>query len=92
MNSTRLELRIQGRVQGVFYRVSAQQKAQRLALTGWVRNCFDGSVELVAEGSRQSCEALLEYCRQGPRGAHVDEVECRWAPATESFDDFAIRY
>ena len=92
MNSTRLELRIQGRVQGVFYRVSAQQKAQQLALTGWVKNSFGGSVELVAEGSRQSCQALLEYCRQGPPGAQVDDVECRWAPATESFDDFAIRY
>jgi acylphosphatase len=92
MNNTRQELRIRGRVQGVFYRVSVQREAQRLGLTGWVRNCSDGSVELVAEGSRQNCENLLEYCRRGPRGAHVEEVESRWAPASESFDGFAIRH
>ena len=57
-----------------------------------MKNCVDGSVELVAEGPRHACEGLLQYCRRGPRGAYVDDVECDWGPATGSFDDFAVRY
>jgi acylphosphatase len=84
-------LRVDGRVQGVFYRASTQTTAQNLGLTGWVRNREDGSVELVAEGPRASLESLLEWCRSGPPRARVELVEPRWAEATGEFLDFAVR-
>jgi len=52
LEKTRVRLRIAGRVQGVYYRASTVQQAQSLGLTGWVRNCSDGSVEAVAEGAQ----------------------------------------
>lgn len=76
--SVQIQLIIRGRVQGVFYRVSARQEASRLGLTGWVRNCPDGSVELLAQGPRPLCEGLLRYCHEGPPGARVDEIDVSW--------------
>ena len=65
MQPSRCHLRITGYVQGVFYRGSAVDEAQRLEVTGWVRNSADGSVELVAEGPRGSLERLVAWCREG---------------------------
>jgi acylphosphatase len=87
----RLSLRIRGRVQGVFYRAETQATATRLRLSGWVRNCEDGSVELVAEGSRAQLDALLDWCRTGPPRARVDALEPSWGAATGEFDDFVVR-
>lgn len=70
----RIRLIIRGRVQGVWYRGSAQEIARELGLTGWVRNLGDGSVELVAEGGRPTLEALKSWCREGPPLARVHEV------------------
>jgi acylphosphatase len=83
---------IRGRVQGVFYRVSARQEAARLGLSGWVRNIPDGSVELVAEGPRELCEALLRYCHEGPPAARVDEIDVRWEEPTGTYVGFSVRY
>jgi acylphosphatase len=88
----RLRARISGRVQGVFYRASTEREARALGLHGWVRNCPDGTVELVAEGSRPACEALLEYCRHGPPAARVQAIEADWQPASGRFDGFGVRY
>lgn len=71
----RVHLRVRGRVQGVFFRGSAQAEAARLGLRGWVRNRSDGSVELVAEGEAAAMEGLLDWCRRGPSGAQVTGVE-----------------
>lgn len=70
----RIRLIIRGRVQGVWYRGSAQEIARELGLTGWVRNLGDGSVELVAEGERPALEALKSWCREGPPLARVHEI------------------
>lgn len=69
------QFRVQGRVQGVFFRASTQQKAQSLALTGWVRNHPDGSVEGLACGDPQSLDAFHDWLWQGPEAAHVTDVE-----------------
>jgi len=88
----RLRARISGRVQGVFYRATTQRYASALGLGGWVRNCRDGSVELVAEGPRTACEALLANCRRAPVGARVAAIDSEWLSSTGEFDGFNVRY
>jgi len=68
-------LRIVGRVQGVGYRWWAERTAKGLGLSGWVRNCADGSVELLAIGAPPALEELVAACHEGPVGATVREVE-----------------
>ena len=83
---------ISGRVQGVCYRMYAQDEAQRLGLTGWIRNCEGGDVELVAEGEDAALRQLLEWCRHGPPHARVTGVQEAYAEAGGSFDSFEITY
>lgn len=88
---THVHLRIEGRVQGVFFRASTLDQAIRLGLKGWVRNCPDGSVEVVAEGERKKIDDLVEWCRHGPPGAHVRDVLIQWEDFQGEFPDFRIR-
>lgn len=88
---TGVQLKISGRVQGVYFRASAVQQAATLRLTGWVRNCDDGSVEAVAEGPRTKLEEFIAWCRVGPPGARVSQVEVRWQTAENSFRAFTIK-
>ena len=87
---TGVHLKIIGRVQGVYYRATTVQQAANLGLTGWVRNCDDGSVEVVAEGPRAKLEEFIALCRIGPPGARVSQVEVRWQTAENSFRGFTI--
>jgi acylphosphatase len=66
---------IQGWVQGVFFRDTVQRRARAAGVAGWVRNNPDGTVEAVFEGEAGTVERLIDFCRQGPRGARVDRVE-----------------
>ena len=85
-----VHLFVRGRVQGVFYRASTQKTAQDLGLTGWVKNCDDGSVELHAEGKREKLEELIAWCRQGPPSASVSGIDLNWVEA-EGLHSFEIR-
>ena len=67
-------VRIEGRVQGVFYRAWTEQVARRLGLDGSVRNCRDGSVEAVFSGPASQVEAMLKRCAEGPPDAAVEDV------------------
>ena len=87
--SDAIRLRISGRVQGVGYRAWAAALARSLGLVGWVRNRADGSVELLAAGTREALDLLEEKCRRGPAGAHVDRVESE--PAAAEGEKFEIR-
>ena len=91
VEKSRVRLKIAGRVQGVYYRASTVQQAQSLDLTGWVMNCSDGSVEAVAEGAKPNLEALIAWCRQGPDGARVTQVDVRWETPDNNFYGFRIR-
>jgi acylphosphatase len=71
----RARVRIRGRVQGVFFRAEARARAESLGLTGWVRNAPDSSVEALFEGDDERVGSMLDWCRRGPGGARVDEVE-----------------
>jgi acylphosphatase len=90
-NSVRVAVSVSGRVQGVFFRASTVARARELGLTGWVRNCEDGSVAVVAEGGRAEVDKLLEWCRRGPSGAQVERVDVDWQSCQNEFHQFNIR-
>lgn len=80
---TRVHLVVHGRVQGVYFRQSSQEEAQRLGLRGWVRNRRDGTVEAVAEGPQERVDAFVAWCHRGPPMASVTRVEsAREEPAS----------
>lgn len=88
----RVELKIYGRVQGVFFRDSTQRKAKKLKLTGYVQNQEDGSVKVVAEGEESNLKELVNWCYNGPIIAKVKKVEKKWRESSEKFKNFKIRY
>jgi acylphosphatase len=66
---------IHGKVQGVFFRDTTRRQAESRGVAGWVDNRSDGSVEALFEGDEDDVEAMIAFCRQGPRGAEVDGVD-----------------
>ena len=66
---------VHGRVQGVFFRDTARRRAESLGVSGWVANRPDGAVEAVFEGEPGAVDSMVEFCREGPRGAVVEGVE-----------------
>jgi len=82
-------LKISGRVQGVGFRYSMAEEAERLGVTGWVRNRRDGTVEAVVDGAKDAVDAILAWARRGPRGASVTDVEAEEIPG--SFERFEMR-
>lgn len=89
MSPVTRHLAIRGRVQGVGYRASLTREAERLGLTGWVRNRLDGSVEAVVAGDAGAVEQLLAWARRGPPAAQVLAVEV--TPAQGEFSGFEPR-
>lgn len=87
----RARVRVEGLVQGVYYRAHARDKADRLGVTGWVRNLPDGSVEAVLEGNEPAVRAMIEWCGQGPPRATVTRTVVTWEPYTGEFDHFSVR-
>lgn len=90
-NLQRLHAVINGTVQGVGFRAFVLDYAQSLGLSGWVRNTYDGQVEVTAEGPRLALEQLLDKLRLGPRMAYVSEVIKEWQPATGEFSHFSVK-
>ncbi len=80
---------ISGRVQGVFFRESMRQEAERLGITGWVRNCPDGTVEAVVQGTEEAVLAIQAWSRHGPPAAEVAGV--RITPCNGHFTFFERR-
>ena len=91
MGITRYHFLIEGRVQGVGYRMSTQIAAQKIGVTGWVRNLRSGQVEMVAEGKPVQLEQLLEWAWQGPNFAQVTDISLEKLTATGEFTQFEIR-
>ena len=67
--------RVRGRVQGVGFRWFVEREAQMLSIAGWVRNRSDGTVEVLAQGTRDQLFSLRSKLQQGPRASRVDDVE-----------------
>ena len=86
----RLEANVRGRVHGVGFRYFVVTRAMRMGLTGFVANDQDGSVRVVAEGSRGDLEDLMEALREGPASAIVERVDEAWLPYTGHWGTFSI--
>ena len=81
-----------GRVQGVGFRLTAEETAQALHVVGWIKNLRDGRVELIAEAEEATLERFLDAICQGPMKNFIQRVELSWGSASETFDEFEIRY
>ena len=73
-NTVTAHLTVKGKVQGVFYRVSAKKAADRFGITGWVKNTPAGNVEIMASGEREKLDRFIRWCKEGPPEARVTEV------------------
>ena len=80
INHAHLNIRVTGKVQGVFFRATAMDKAIELSINGFVRNEADGSVYIEAEGRSKNMEGFLEWCRTGPQFSKVDKVAIEESP------------
>lgn len=87
----RAELRIHGKVQGVFFRANTRDQSRHRDLTGWVKNLPDGTVRAVIEGPRAEVQEVVDWAHEGPSAARVEEVEVEWTESTGEFDSFEIR-
>ncbi len=87
---SRLNINVQGTVQGVFFRAGAQEQAKKLGLVGYATNLGNGSVEIVAEGEQEQLEELLMWCWKGPKGAKVTDLEFAWGLTTGEFEEFEV--
>jgi acylphosphatase len=81
---------VHGSVQGVFFRETMRRKAESRGVTGWVRNCPDGTVQALFEGDAEAVEAMVAFAREGPRAASVERVDVDDA-APEGGGGFAVR-
>jgi acylphosphatase len=91
MGEVARHVQITGRVQGVFYRVWAQGQARELGVSGWIRNCPDGSVEAHLGGEENCVLRMIERMRRGPANARVEDVVVEDAPK-ESLGRFQVRH
>ena len=87
----RLSATVHGRVQGVGFRYHVRQRAVELGLVGSVRNRWDGSVEVMAEGTRRKLEELLAFLREGPPSAFVIGVDVQWSAPCDDLTGFEVR-
>lgn len=88
----RVHVYVSGLVQGVFFRANAVRKARSLGVTGWVKNLPDGRVELIVEGEDDAVDQMVSWCRVGPPGAEVTNIDVEVSPHRGVFNDFVIAY
>lgn len=86
----RLSARIHGRVQGVGFRYYTREVARELGLTGWVRNTWDGDVEVMAEGEEGRLARFIGMLREGPPRAEVSQIDTSWSDPTNEYDRFYV--
>ena len=88
----RAHILVSGRVQGVYFRENTRKKAQELGVFGWVRNLKDGKVEALFEGDKEKVERMVDWARQGPSSAKVENIEIDWQDYKGEFENFQLRY
>jgi len=87
----RAHIWISGQVQGVFFRDATRKKAEDLRITGWVRNLPDGRVEAILEGDKEAVDKIIEWAKEGPDTARIEEVEVKWENYKDEFSSFQVR-
>ena len=92
MDRKAVQLRIEGRVQGVGFRYSALKVALRYGVSGWVRNETDGTVSAYCEGSGAAVDAFVSWCRKGPSCSRVTRVAIKKLPFQGVYSKFIIDY
>lgn len=92
MPNVRAHVIISGRVQGVFFRAHTRDFAEKFGVKGWVKNRQDGKVEALFEGDEEDVKAAIDWCRDGPPGANVSDVNVRWDDYKGEFKGFEIVY
>jgi acylphosphatase len=88
----KVNIKIYGRVQGVFFRHNTKKVADKLNVKGWVKNNSDGTVEAVIEGDKKDVDRLINWCRKGPIGSKVEKIEVKEVRYRKEFDNFSIAY
>ena len=83
---------VSGQVQGVAFRYTAIRQARSLGIAGWVKNLYDGRVELLLEGDEAAVRQMVNWCHQGPRAAHVTGVEEELVPYSGQYFSFDVRF
>jgi len=91
-DKVRLRAIVHGLVQGVNFRYYTQRRAEQLGVKGYVRNRWDGTVEVVAEGEKEAVAELLAFLKVGPSLAQVEKVDVEWQPYLGEYDYFYIYY
>jgi acylphosphatase len=86
-----VNITVKGKVQGVFFRKSTQEKAYELQISGYVQNERDGSVYIEAEGEKERIDEFIEWCKKGPKNAEVTEIKTRKGNF-QNYEDFEIAY
>ncbi|OFW56041.1 MAG: acylphosphatase [Candidatus Solincola sediminis] len=92
MVNKRAHILVYGRVQGVYYRSYAEDEAQALGLTGWVRNRPDGRVEAILEGEETAVREMIDWAHKGSPSSRVDKVDVAWETPTGEFYDFHVSF
>jgi len=90
--SVRCHVCISGIVQGVCYRMETRRAAINFGVTGWVKNCTNGTVEGVFEGDQAAVDQLINWCYVGPRHARVSNIEKKWESYSGEYQSFEIVY
>jgi acylphosphatase len=86
----RAHVYVSGQVQGVFFRESARERAERLGLAGWVKNLPDGRVEALFEGEPEKVREMIRWCEEGPLHATVEEVDAEFEAPEEDLRGFEV--
>jgi acylphosphatase len=87
---TSVRLLVNGKVQGVYFRLNMQQIAMKNSVFGWVRNLADGRVEALLEGNKDDVEKTIEWSKKGPENARVDELKIDYLQYEGKYADFVI--
>ncbi len=87
-----LSITIYGRVQGVFFRLSAKEKAEELGIQGWIKNNSDGTVSIEAEGKQKVLDAFVAWCHNGPSSSNVESIHKEQNDNLQNYSNFDIKY
>ncbi len=86
----RVKLKIHGKIQGVFFRYTAKQIADKLKVKGWIKNNFDGTIDAVIEGKDEAVDEMVKWCKAGPTNSIVEKVDIREEYYKGEFKEFKI--